>query len=115
MNNNVKELRELLLFVFTIHKAIAEVLEDKKVKIWEVFKFSQVLPTIEPAFEDLGNPVDRYNSLTAEEKQELYQSLRQYFDIPNDELETLVESSIANAAELVSLGSRWAKFAKKKK
>lgn len=113
MNPNLKELKELLVFAFALQNAIKEVLEDKKVNFLDAFKFMPVLPTVKPAFEGLGNPIDRLRSLTPDELEELHEYFVREFDIPNDEIEALVERTIVNIAETIHLSTLWIALAKK--
>jgi hypothetical protein len=112
MTKGFTELRELLRFAFAMQNAIKEVLEDKKVNVLDAFKFVPVLPTIKPAFEGLGNPIERLRELTPDERQILHDELIQEFDIPNDAIEALVEMTIENIAETIALAKEWAAIVK---
>lgn len=107
MTKGFQELSELLRFAFSLQNAIKEVLEDKKVNVLDAFKFVPVLPTIKPAFEGLGNPLDRLRELTPDERETLHQTLIDEFDIPNDAIESLVERTVQDIAGTIALAKEW--------
>lgn len=113
MSNSAKQLRELLVFFFTTQEAIVKTLKDKKVNIFDVRYFIPVLGTIKPAFEDLGNPIDRWGDLTVEEKEEIYAYFVEEFDIPDDHIEDLIERTLVMAAMNVQLTKEWIEVFKK--
>lgn len=112
--DNLKELHELLTFGLELTDAVVKTAADKKFKVLEIFNFTKVVPTISPAFEGLGNPLQRYRALMASEKEELFNALRTQFDIPNDQIELLVEDTIEAMMRLVELANRWKGIFEKK-
>ena len=109
---NVKELQEILVFGFALQEAITKTLEDRRVTWLDVFKFSSVISTIKPAFENAGNPIERYKALTQQEKTNLLEELKMGFDIPNDEIEELVEQTLDVVVTNIALARRWASIGK---
>ena len=105
--DNLKELHELLTFGLELTNAVVKTAADKKFKVVEVFNFTKVVPTISPAFEGLGNPIQRYKALMASEKQELFTALQSQFDIPNDDIEKLVEDTIEAVMLFFEVADRW--------
>jgi hypothetical protein len=112
VSENYKELKEILVFGFSLQDAITRTLEDRKVTWLDVFKFSSVVPTIKPAFENAGNPIERFKSLATDEKARLIEELKLGFDIPNDEVEELIEQTLNVVVTNIELGKRWASIGK---
>ena len=95
-----KQLQEFLLFAFTLQAILTEFLrkKTKKIKWLQAFKFMPLIPTIEPAFNDLGNPLEQYKNLTLADREKLHQYFITEFDLPNNEIEQLIEEAIGIAA-----------------
>lgn len=111
--NSLKELKELLTFGFTLVGAIVKTWEDKKVNVWDTLNFAPVVKTIKPAFDNLGNPIDRWNELTPGERQELFDWAFEKFDIPNDKVEELIERTLHQVTAIVRLVNDWKNVKKK--
>ncbi len=111
-SDNYKELKEVLVFGFAFQRAIIRIREDNKVNWLDVFKFGDVVPTIKPAFENAGNPIERFRNLDPVEKEQLIGELKLGFDIPNDEIEELIEQTLDVVVTNIELGKRWASLGK---
>jgi hypothetical protein len=109
---NVKELRELLTLLFALQGAMVGALKDGKFSRFDLLQFWGIVPLIKPAFEKLGNPIERYKALTLDERAELVEELKVGFDLPNDEVETLIEDSLTLAVANIELYKRWASLGK---
>lgn len=118
MKSSLDELKELLIFGFLLQDTITGFVRTEKPR-WKkwlaAFKFAPLIPTIAPAFEGLGNPLDHYRKLNTEEREELYQWVRDEFDIDNDALEEVIEDTIGVAAANIELGKRWVEVTRKNK
>lgn len=110
--NNLKELRELLQFLFGLQSALTGALEDGKFSRLDLLRFWSVVPLAKPAFENLGNPIQRYKALTPIEKSGLIEELKAGFDLPNDEVEGLIKDSLTLAVANIELAKRWANVGK---
>lgn len=117
MKNHLKELKELLIFGFMLQSVLTDFVKSEKPRMkWLAsFKFMPLIPTIAPAFEGLGNPLDHYKALTVEEKADLYEYFQNEFDIPNDALEAVIEDTIGVAAANIELGKRWVEVTRRNK
>ena len=110
--DNVKELKELFVFIFALIGGTVKTWEDKKVNIWDSLNFAPVVKAIKPAFDNLGNPLKRFADLTDEELAELCEWAANEFDIPNDTVEVLLEKSLKQAVSIVELANEWAALKK---
>ena len=113
MNNNLKELRELLAFAFELQDALRKMMEDKRITLVDVRHFIPLIFLIKPALEDMGNPLDRLKQLTAEEKLELVSYAKSRFDLSNEQLELLVQESIQEIAGDIAVAKKWIAFRRK--
>ncbi len=109
---NLKELRELLVFLFAFQGALVGALKDGKFSRLDLLQFWGVVPLAKPAFEKLGNPIQRFKALTPDEKAELIEDMKVGFDLPNDEVESLIEESLTLAVANIELYKRWANLGK---
>lgn len=119
MNQPLKELKEFLVFAFTLQAVLTDFIKSGKkggsIGKWlQAFKFMPLVPTVQPAFEGLGNPLDHYKALTKEEKEELHQYFIDEFDLPNDQVEHLIEDAIGVAAVNVEFTKKVIAVVKKK-
>lgn len=91
MNDNFKELQELLDFLFDAPEIFQQAKADGKIDlrdlplVWPLFNSGQ------DAYENLGNPAARFRACTPDEKAALLQRAKDRFDIADDVLENLVE------------------------
>lgn len=109
---NLKELRELLTFLFAFQSATVGALEDGKFSRLDLLQFWGVVPLAKPAFEKLGNPILRFRALTSAQKAQLIEEMKVGFDLPNDEVESLIEDSLTLAVANIELYRRWASLGK---
>ena len=109
---NVKELRELLMFLFGFQGALVGALEDGKFSRVDLLRFWSVVPLAKPAFDNLGDPIKRYKALAPADKAGLVEELKAGFDLPNDEVEGLIEDSLTLAVANIELAKRWVNLGK---
>ncbi len=109
---NLKELRELLQFLFGLQGALVDALEDGKFSRFDLLRFWAIVPLAKPAFQNLENPIERYKNLTPTEKAGLIAEMKAGFDLPDDEVEGLIEDSLTLAMANIELAQRWARIGK---
>lgn len=118
MKSSIQELKELLIFGFLLQDTITGFVRTEKPR-WRkwlsAFKFAPLIPTIQPAFEGLGNPLDHWRKLSPDERQELCEWAKEEFDIDNDALEEVIEDSIGVAAANIEIGKRWIEVTRRNK
>lgn len=103
MNPNLKELVELVNFLFDLPDTYKKAQADGK------FDFSDlqyVLPLFNSAkagIEGIGNPLQRWRELSEEEKALVMQTVKARFDIADDVLEVLIERWFEEGVRLAEL------------
>lgn len=80
-----KETNELLDFVVTLIKAIDESMEDKKINLKDVGQLFKVLPTIRPAFDNVGVAFDELLSADNEDAKLVATSVMEALELDNPE------------------------------
>lgn len=111
--DNLKELKELLAFGFAVQDGLVKSLEDGDIDALDLPNLWPLIGSAGPAFNGLGNPLDRLKALTPAERQELGRYAAFSFNIPNDQLESLIERTIGWAYGAFLLGKEWAALTKK--
>ena len=112
MNSDLKELKEVVVFGFDLVEVIPVL--GKKDYVALIVRVGPLFESAKAAIDNIGNPIARFRSLSAAERLELTQLAKERFDIPDDELEQLIEDSIDAVVIVVGLAGRWAHRAKAK-
>jgi len=112
MEYGIKETKELLEFGFKMQKAIVAAASDGKVDLTDAPLFFPPLMASVKAFGGIQGVSAELLNLDDVEKKELLDFARESFDLPDDQLEMLIEDTIAEILDLVKLGGRWARFRK---
>lgn len=108
-----KQVKELLAFGFDLQGAINKSFEDKKFTGADMTNFLSVLPSAVAAIADLGNPWERYKRLTPEERTDLREFAFERFDLPDDELESLIEETLLELWGDFQVAQKWVAYAKR--
>lgn len=111
-NENLKELKEALDFVFSLQYGIIDATADGKVDGGDIGVLFPIFQIARVGFEGLGNPLDRWKALSTEEREELFDYARERFDLPNDILEILIEDTLLAVSDVIRISQRWVKFLK---
>ena len=107
MNYGIENLKKAIKFACDFTAQCATALADGKFAWTESFGFVDELtqvPGLVKSFPELKQEVA---DLTETERVELYNYLKDNFDIPNDALETLIENSLAFTIAAVGLFEQW--------
>jgi hypothetical protein len=112
MNSDLKELKEVVVFGFDLVEIIPVL--GKKDYFALIARLGPLFESAKAAIDNIGNPIARFRNLSAEARLELAQLAKERFDIPDDELEQLIEDSIDAVVVVVGVASRWAHRAKSK-
>lgn len=111
---NIRELKEALAFGFELQNALVKTFEDKKVSWTDGWHFWGPVRTVAPAFNNLGSPVKRYTALSADGRTILRAEFREKFNLPDDELELLIEDTVVyleiTVVKGVEIGRRWVNY-----
>jgi hypothetical protein len=111
-NENLKELKEGLGFFFALQDGTTEATADGKVDGGDVRVLFPIFQAAKDGFEGLGNPIERWKALSSEEREQLFDYVRERFDLPNDILEILIEDTLLAIVDVVRISKRWVKFVK---
>jgi len=112
MEYGIKETKELLDFGFKLSGAIMDASADGTVNLTDAPLFFPPLMASVKAFGGIQGVSAELVDLDEVEKAELLDYVRGQFDLPDDQLEMLIEDTIALVLDLVKLGGRWAKYRK---
>ncbi len=111
--DSVKNIIEVCEFGFSLQKSIHSALEDGKVTIWDTPKFVSTFTKLGPAINDVKLVPTEID--TDEERALVLEYFKGEFDLPNDELEALIEDTLAEVNRLLELASRWKNITRKEK
>lgn len=91
----VENLKKFVKFACGFTEQVAEVLEDGKVQLLELPKFLDEVLEIPGLVKSWEAVKKELSELSPEERQEVYDYLKDEFDIPNDRVELAIEHSIS--------------------
>ena len=103
---DIKETKELVLFISSLGNALGDALEDGEVDWTDLGTLVGVIRTVGPALEGAQEVFSELSDLSEVEYQELLATAQENFDIPQDQLEEYAESAF-------DLGLRLAMFVSK--
>jgi hypothetical protein len=109
----VKDLLEVLDFGFKTQEAISTSLADGKVNILDVPNILKPMMAAGAALEGVKNVKKELSELTDDGKYIVFDFVRQQFDIPNDQLESLIESTIDEVIGDITVAFKWSAYRKK--
>lgn len=113
MENNLQELQELLAFGKALKDGIVETKKGKKARWLALLNFTGVPKTVRPAFQNLGNPVERFKELTHEERIQLRISVyKELESMTPDEIDALIEETLLAAHNLIVVAKKWGNLKK---
>jgi hypothetical protein len=101
--DDLKELKEALVFAFDIQDGVNNSLEDGEVSAKDALNFWPAAKSAPAAFKNLGNPLARYNRLNAEQKAELLAYAKVRFNLLDDRAEAIVLKALTIAQLSVEL------------
>lgn len=93
----IKESKEVLDFVLALGNAAGVSLSDGKIGLEDLSNFFGALTVAGPAFEGIQDVVKEFKDLDKEEAAELVTYVKEKFDIPQDDIEAMVEKGLAAA------------------
>lgn len=106
-NFGVENLKKLIKFSCDFTEQITEALSDGKFSWVESFGFVDEVMQIPGVVKSFPAIKQELGELSNEERQELYDYLKEEFDIPNDRLEVFIENSLSLAIAAVALVEQW--------
>jgi hypothetical protein len=104
----ITELKEMVGFAIAIANAAGKVMEDSKLSLADLRFALDPLKRIAPALDGMDQIPSEIKDLTADEKDELIQFVIDEFEIPQDGIESAIESGLQMVSKiydiLVALG-----------
>jgi len=98
-----KETKELIGFILSTANALTSALEDGKIDIKDALKFLAPLRKIKGAFEGIGKIPEEAKAMDQAQIRELAEYFAQEFDLPNDQIEAMIETSVEVGLNLLVL------------
>lgn len=111
--DTVRELKEVLDFGFSLQSAIADAKADGKVNWLDMPKAIPVIGKAAKAINGTVDAVKDYKNLLPAQQAELFAYVEERLDLPDDQLENLIEDTILEVQHIFDLSNRWATYAKK--
>ena len=106
-NLTLKETKELLEFGFALQEGIVKSLNDGKLNILDVPSFFKAALKAPAAIGGINLVGPELLDLQPEEKEALVVFAKEYIDLPDDELELLIEDTVEQVLNLYQLALRW--------
>ena len=100
---DIRNLKELMLFICRLVKGIDKTLEDGKFTFIELTNFIGAAQAIPAAVEGLNEIPLEFKDLSEEEQAELVQYVADEFDLNNDAVEVWIEKAFNIALNLAKL------------
>lgn len=101
--------KELLEWAFALIKAFKASLGDGKISFLDLPNFIPVMASSSTAFGGIEKVLSELQDLSEEEQAEIMKIARAEFNLPDDQLELLIEDSFATALNVYRLGQRWSR------
>lgn len=98
-----KELMEVLELVISISNEIGISLEDGKITSMEYINLFKLMTLVPAAFKDSNKIVNEVKSLNFQDFQDIHQYFVEKFDIPQDNIESVIEKCITIVLKIVEL------------
>jgi hypothetical protein len=99
----IENLKKLLNAGLNFGKSAAKALEDKKVSFFEAIGLVPEVFALIGIGKTWSEVQAEINDLEDDEKDEIYDYVKTEFDIPNDKVETFIESALMNIISLNAL------------
>lgn len=110
--SEVKDTLEVLDFGFKTAEAVTASLADGKVNFFDLPNVLAPLTAAGAAVDNIQNVKKELTTLTPMGKSVVESFVTDRFDIPNDQVEILVEETIVAVLGVVSLGFKWSGYKK---
>ena len=115
MGEKLQDLLEVMKFVFLLVDGTVKSLENKK---WDwlsdPLNFLPAAKALIPAIQGIENVPDAFEEMTSEDQETVKQYFKTEFDIPDDELEGIIEDTFVAALDIKYLVERWIDIVAKK-
>ena len=110
------ELIEALDFGFDMIEQTQQALaDDGKIKGAEYVGYVKPLLKAPAALTGLDQPLDKYRALAPADRKEVFDYAQERFDLPDDEVERLIEDTIVEVYGDIVIAKRWGDFVRNKR
>jgi hypothetical protein len=110
--SEVKDTLEVLDFGFKTQEAISDSLADGKVGLMDLPNVIKPLMVAGAAVDGFQNVKSELKTLSPEGKTIVFDFVRDRFDIPDNQLEVLIEETINEVIGDISVAFKWANYRK---
>lgn len=91
MSDDFKELQEFVEFLFNVLDASQGAAKNGKLDVFDLQYVPKLLMSAQTGINGLGNPIKRWKALPQGDRNALLELGKTRFDLPNDQLEALIE------------------------
>lgn len=99
----MKETKEVLDFVISLGNALGESMKDGVVDYSDVMNFWEPISKISYAVEGSSDILGEVSDLTLDQMDDLVSHVKDNFDIPQDNIEEIIEESLTIGLSILSL------------
>lgn len=103
----IQETLDVIRFSASFGNGLGNILEDGKFEWSEVLEFVPALTKLPTAVSGIGNVSAELLDLDETEKQQLYDTVVNEFNIPQDRTEDFIEDALKQALDLFSFVQKW--------
>lgn len=103
----IENLKKMVKFSCDFTKQISTALADGKFQWNEIFGFFDEIMAIPGVVKSFPAIAQEIRDLTEDERDELNDYIQDEFDIPNDQVEAVIENSLSFAFSAVALVEQW--------
>ena len=99
----IKEIKELVAFVFSLIKAVQVSLEDNDIDLWDAKNFIEPIKKLAPAIDNIDDVIPEVVDLSDEEWDELLEYACNEFDIPKENVDYVVDEALTMGRSLLNI------------
>lgn len=104
----IQETKELLDFGFKLQEGIISAMEDNKASLLDIPAFVPAIMSAPKAFANVHQVLAELKDLNSDERTELLEFARERFDLPDNDLEIIIEDTLEVILLNVKIATRWA-------
>ena len=90
----MKETKEMLKFIISLANAVGKAMEDGSMGLLDMSHFMGSIASAGDAFNDSGKIVAEFKAMTVAQRIDLVSYVKKEFDLPQDNIEAVVEKSL---------------------
>lgn len=101
--SGIKELGEVVKFICAVSNAIGEAAKDGEISLGDAAHLVPLLYRLPSAVDGMADIPEEAKDLSQDELDELVKMVKDELDLPNDKVETAVESALEIAVQIYAL------------